>query len=103
MGEQAEPQGRRTTLRKIAVVLAVLAALFFGGKALGWWGSADDGAFKLYGNVEIFAELAQRRNGDTVKGGEEGQRIVVNNQSILVVPELSRPSRVAGRSPRSRR
>ena len=53
MGEQAEPQGRRTTLRKIAVVLAVLAALFFGGKALGWWGSADDGAFKLYGNVEI--------------------------------------------------
>lgn len=53
MGAQAEPGGKQGTLRKVVVVLAVAAALFFGGKALGWWGAADDGAFKLYGNVEI--------------------------------------------------
>lgn len=53
MGAQAESAGRSSRLRKIVIVLAVAAALFFGGKALGWWGAGDDGNLKLYGNVEI--------------------------------------------------
>lgn len=53
MSGQAGKGDRQGTLRKVAVVLAIAAALFFGGRALGWWGEADDGALKLYGNVEI--------------------------------------------------
>jgi HlyD family secretion protein len=40
-------------LRAIVLAVAALGAFWFGGKAFGWWGKAEQGDLKLYGNVEI--------------------------------------------------
>lgn len=49
--EVSSPKNKRS---RTLVLLAVLAiGGWFGGKALGWWGAADDGHLRLYGNVEI--------------------------------------------------
>ncbi|MDE2411295.1 MAG: HlyD family efflux transporter periplasmic adaptor subunit [Sphingomonadales bacterium] len=40
-------------MRAILFIVAIAGALWFGGRALGWWGASDDGHLKLYGNVEI--------------------------------------------------
>lgn len=53
MGAGPELSGSRRGIMAIVVALAAALALFFGGKALGWWGNAPDGELKLYGNVEI--------------------------------------------------
>lgn len=55
----------RRPLRAVLIVLVLGAIVFFGGRALGWWGKDDgDGTLKLYGNVEIReVELGFRVNG----------------------------------------
>ena len=53
MGSAPESSGARKNLRLAIIVAVVVAALFYGGRALGWWGDSADGALRLYGNVEI--------------------------------------------------
>ncbi len=54
MGSQPETAKPNKRLRIGLAVLVIAAAVYFAGRALGWWGAADDdGGFKLYGNVEI--------------------------------------------------
>ena len=53
MGSAPESSGARKNLRLAIIVAVVVAALFYGGRALGWWGESADGALRLYGNVEI--------------------------------------------------
>jgi HlyD family secretion protein len=61
---QAGSEGRRKLLLTL-VVLVLVAAIWFGGKALGFWGASDkEGSLKLYGNVEIReVELGFRISG----------------------------------------
>jgi HlyD family secretion protein len=50
---QAGSAGRRKLRLALAAVILGLA-IWFGGKAFGWWGAqVREGALKLYGNVEI--------------------------------------------------
>ncbi|MEB3415157.1 HlyD family efflux transporter periplasmic adaptor subunit [Alteriqipengyuania sp. WL0013] len=55
----------RGALRKILIVAALGAAIFFAGRAFGWWGAAEaESELKIYGNVEINeVELAFRTGG----------------------------------------
>lgn len=61
---QAGSSGRRK-LRLALVVLVLAAAIWFGGKALNFWGTSDqESALKLYGNIEIReVELGFRISG----------------------------------------
>ncbi|MDP3906087.1 efflux RND transporter periplasmic adaptor subunit [Novosphingobium sp.] len=78
MGGQAESSGRGSKLRKIVVMLVIVIGLFFGGKALGWWAGADDGALKLYGNVEIREVQLGFRVGGRIERllVDEGDKVV---------------------------
>ena len=52
--EAASDNNRKRLIRFALIAAIVLAAVWFAGRAFGWWGGADrDGQFKLYGNVEI--------------------------------------------------
>jgi HlyD family secretion protein len=64
-GEVQSGSAGRRKLRLALVVLVLGLAIWFGGKALGWWaGGNQDGALKLYGNVEIReVELGFRISG----------------------------------------
>ena len=53
MGSAPESSGARKHLRLAILVAVVVAALFYGGRALGWWSDSAGGALRLYGNVEI--------------------------------------------------
>lgn len=53
MGSEPEAAGKKSKLRLVLVVAIAAAALWYGGKALGWWGPQPDGQLRLYGNVEI--------------------------------------------------
>lgn len=53
MGAGPELSGSRRRIVVVVVALAAVLALYFGGKALGWWGADLNGELKLYGNVEI--------------------------------------------------
>lgn len=53
MGSAPQTGGKNKRLRTVLIAVAALAALWFGGKAMGWWGAQDDGSLRLYGNVEI--------------------------------------------------
>ncbi|MFC0589102.1 HlyD family efflux transporter periplasmic adaptor subunit [Novosphingobium aquiterrae] len=53
MGSQDVSSPKNKRLRGILVIAVIAAALWFGGRAMGWWGKQDDGHLRLYGNVEI--------------------------------------------------
>lgn len=53
MGSAQHSTAKNKALRFVLLAIAAGAALWFGGRALGWWGSIDDGRLKLFGNVEI--------------------------------------------------
>lgn len=44
---------KNNRLRKVLLVGALVVAVWFAGRAFGWWGAPDAGPRKLYGNVEI--------------------------------------------------
>jgi HlyD family secretion protein len=63
---------------RLGLAIAVVAVvLFFGGRALGWWGGDGEGARRLYGNVEIReVELGFRVGGRIAEVlVDEGERI----------------------------
>lgn len=53
IGVVPEVSGRKKKIRMLLVLAVVAAGLWYGGKALGWWGKENDGPLALYGNVEI--------------------------------------------------
>lgn len=53
MGSAQESAAKNKTLRVGLLVAAIAAALWLGGRAMGWWGKADDSRLYLFGNVEI--------------------------------------------------
>lgn len=53
MASQPGSGSRRGKLRPILFVALLAIGAFFGGRALGWWGTAADDRLTLYGNVEI--------------------------------------------------
>jgi HlyD family secretion protein len=53
MGSTPETTGKKSKVRMLLIAAVVIAALWYGGKALGWWGETRDGQLRLYGNVEI--------------------------------------------------
>ncbi len=74
---EKSPLGNR--IRLALVVAALLAALWFGGKALGLWGGAKAGGeLTLYGNVEIREVQLGFRLGGRIDGllVDEGDRVV---------------------------
>ncbi|HVR89542.1 MAG TPA: HlyD family efflux transporter periplasmic adaptor subunit [Novosphingobium sp.] len=78
MGSQPETAKPNNRLRLGLAMLVVAAALYFAGRALGWWGGADDeGGLKLYGNVEIReVELGFRVGGRIERLlVDEGERV----------------------------
>ena len=71
---------------RLAVVLAIAAvALFFVGRAFGWWGGSRDEATRIYGNVEIReVELGFR------VGGRIAQVLVDEGDKVVPGQELAR-------------
>lgn len=53
MGSEPETAGKKNKFRLLLIAAAVVAAVWYGGQALGWWGEKADGQLRLYGNVEI--------------------------------------------------
>ena len=71
---------------RLALLLAIVAVvLFFVGRALGWWGGAQEAAPKIYGNVEIReVELGFR------VGGRIAQVLVDEGDKVVPGQELAR-------------
>ena len=71
---------------RLAVVLAIAAvALFFVGRAFGWWSGSRDEATRIYGNVEIReVELGFR------VGGRIAQVLVDEGDKVVPGQELAR-------------
>lgn len=78
MGSAPETGGKNKRLRFILVAALVAAAVWFGGKAMGWWGPQDDGQLRLYGNVEIREVQLGFRVGGRIEKllVDEGDRVV---------------------------
>ncbi len=78
MGSAQDSARKTRTLRIGLAIVAVAASLWFGGKALGWWGPRDDGSLKLYGNVEIREVQLGFRVGGRIERVlvDEGDRVV---------------------------
>ena len=85
MGDKRVTAGGGRLLR-IGFGVALAVALFFVGRAAGWWSGSDEAATRLYGNVEIReVELGFRvggrisellvDEGDKVSAGQELARI----------------------------
>jgi HlyD family secretion protein len=88
MGSAPESSGARNKLRLAIVIAAVGAALWFGGKAFGWWDGASDGKLRLYGNVEIREVQLGFRVGGRIERilVDEGDKVVPGQ----VLAELDR-------------
>ncbi len=65
-------------MRLLAVGAALLAGLWYGGQALGWWGKPDDRQLRLYGNVEIREVQLGFRVGGRIERilVDEGDRVL---------------------------
>ena len=53
MASQPESAGGSRKVRFALIALVLVAAIFFVGRAFGWWGSEREAGLTLYGNVEI--------------------------------------------------
>lgn len=53
MGSPEVTSQKNKRLRAVVALALVVLAVWYGGKALGWWGAKDAGSPRLYGNVEI--------------------------------------------------
>lgn len=101
MGDSPAATNGRSRIRRLLILAVVIAAVWFGGRQLGWWGATDDGQLKLYGNVEIReVQLGFRVGGRIAKlHVDEGDRV----QAGQVLAELdTRPldDRLAGAAAR---
>ncbi len=80
MASEATAASDRKRLVRLALLAAVVvAAIWFGGRAAGWWGAPDRGGeFKLYGNVEIREVALGFRVGGRIEAllVDEGDRVV---------------------------
>lgn len=70
-------------VRKLLIVAVLGVAIFFAGRALGWWGAEEaQGELTLYGNVEINeVELAFRTGGRL-------ERLLVDEGDIVAEGDL---------------
>jgi HlyD family secretion protein len=75
-----------TPRARLGIVLAILAVgLFFGGRALGWWGGGRDTTGRIYGNVEVReVELGFR------VGGRIAEVMVDEGDKVVPGQELAR-------------
>lgn len=78
MGAQAESAGRFSKLRPVLVIAILALAVYFGGKAMGWWAAAKDNQLQLFGNVEIREVQLGFRGGGRIERilVDEGDRVV---------------------------
>lgn len=88
MGAAPESSRARNKVRLAIVVAALAAALWFGGKASGWWGGAGEDQLRLYGNVEIREVQLGFRVGGRIERilVDEGDRVAPGQ----VLAELDR-------------
>lgn len=101
MGEV--PAGdKKSGWRKQAALLIILTgAIYFGGRSAGLWGKPDDGALKLYGNVEIREVQLGFRVGGRISRllVDEGDR-VASGQLLAELDTRPLDDRLAGAAAR---
>lgn len=101
MGSNPAGANGKSRLRQMLMVIFLAAAVWFGGRALGWWGETEDGQLKLYGNVEIReVQLGFRVGGRIAKLHVDEGDLVQPGQVLAELDTRPLDDRLAGAAAR---